>query len=82
MIICGFAGVGKSTVARRCTGWVDLESTPFNRDWERYVKVIKHMDENGYNVMVSCHKELREELIKNKIKFTVDIPSHDDKENY
>ena len=54
MIICGFPGVGKSTLAR-FSNWVDLESTPFEKDWVRYAKVAKHMNDNGYNVMVSTH---------------------------
>ena len=54
MIICGFPGVGKSTLAK-FSNWVDLESTPFEKDWVRYAKVAKHMSDNGYNVMVSTH---------------------------
>ena len=61
-IICGFAGIGKSTLARKYPNVVDLESTPFEKDWSRYAKVARHMAKNGYTVLVSCHKELREEL--------------------
>lgn len=35
MIICGYAGVGKSTLAKEVDGIMDLESTPFEKDWER-----------------------------------------------
>lgn len=45
MIICGFAGVGKSAAAKKLLGVVDLESTPFQRDWETYARVAKHMSE-------------------------------------
>ena len=45
MIICGFPGVGKSTLAK-FSNWVDLESTPFEKDWVRYAKVAKHMSDN------------------------------------
>jgi len=54
MIICGFPGIRKSTLAK-FSNWVDLESTPFEKDWVRYAKVAKHMSDNGYNVMVSTH---------------------------
>jgi len=33
-IICGFAGIGKSTLAKNKAGFVDLESTPFEKDWD------------------------------------------------
>lgn len=61
-IICGFAGIGKSVLAKKYAGVVDLESTPFERDWKRYATVARHMAKNGYTVLVSCHKEIREEL--------------------
>ena len=62
MIFCGYAGVGKSTAAKKFSGVVDLESTPFQRDWVTYARVAKHMSDQGYIVLVSCHNELREEL--------------------
>ena len=72
-IICGFAGTGKSNIARNNVGFVDLESTPFEKDWNRYVKVAEYLSNNGYTVLLSCHKELREELrsksIASEMKF-------------
>lgn len=32
-IICGFAGIGKSYLAKNKEGYVDLESTPFEGGW-------------------------------------------------
>lgn len=81
MIICGFPGIGKSTLAKR-SGWVDLESTPFERDWERYAKVAEHMDENGYNVMVSTHKELISMLCTMGVDHTIVIPAREDRGEY
>lgn len=75
MIICGFAGIGKSYVAKTQCKWIDLESTPFEKDWERYVKVAKHMSDNGYVVLLSCHKELRELLHKKGINYNIVMPN-------
>ena len=77
-VICGFAGVGKSTVARERAGVVDLESTPFQRDWKTYARVAGHMAANGYTVLVSCHKELRQELMVQDIAYVVVMPPADD----
>ena len=44
-IICGFAGIGKSTMAKNNRGVVDLESTPFEKDFDRYLMVAKQMRE-------------------------------------
>lgn len=88
-IICGFAGIGKSTFARNNKGVVDLESTPFDKDWKRfdkdwkrYVKVAKHMADNGYIVLLSCHKELREELQNSGIKYSLALPHKEAKDEY
>lgn len=78
-IICGFAGIGKSTLARNCSGVVDLESTPFEKDWTRYAMVARHMAENGYTVLLSCHKEIREELHSG---YYLAIPRNLDKADY
>ena len=77
MIICGFPGVGKSTLAK-FSNWVDLESTPFEKDWIRYAKVAKHMSDNGYNVMVSTHSQLLEQFEQMEVKYTVVVPPFSD----
>lgn len=73
MIICGFPGVGKTTLAK-FSNWIDLESTPFEKDWVRYAKVAKHMNDNGYNVMVSTHPQLLEQFEQMEVKYTVVVP--------
>lgn len=82
MIICGFPGVGKSTAANRVKGVVDLESTPFKKDFETYVNVALHMSKNGYTPLVSSHEEMREHLLTSGVKFKIVIPKLTDKEIY
>lgn len=81
-IICGFAGVGKSTAALSLPGVVDLESTPFEKDWERYAKVAQHMAANGYTVLLSCHRELREQLTRDGASYLLAMPPWDAKDEY
>lgn len=81
-IICGFAGIGKSTTARQVAGVVDLESTPFRRDWSTYARVAKHMLDSGYVVLVSCHSELREELRRHGTKYELWLPVDDQRDKY
>ena len=82
MIFCGYAGVGKSTAAKKILGVVDLESTPFQKDWETYARVAKHMSDQGYIVLVSYHKELREELHRIGAQYWVVYPENNQKEIY
>ena len=82
MIICGFAGTGKSTAAKKIPGVVDLESTPFQKDWETYVRVAKHMSDNGYIVLLSCHQALRDELKRQGISYHVVVPDKCQKDEY
>lgn len=63
MIVCGYPGVGKSSIA----GWhncIDLESSNFSQwftgsdkdEWEQqYVMVATDLANQGYTVMVSTH---------------------------
>lgn len=83
MIICGFPGTGKSTMAR-FSRWVDLESTPFSRrgQWLLYAEVAKHMSDNGYTVMVSTHKEMIDALEQIEACYTVVIPPLSDLVTY
>lgn len=81
MIICGFPGTGKSVMAR-LSKWVDLESTPFEKDWWRYAKVAKHMSDQDYTVMVSTHRELLECFEQMEVSYTVVVPPVSDKDIY
>ena len=81
-IICGFAGIGKSYLAKELAGWIDLESTPFNKNWDLYTDVAIYMQKNGYTPMLSCHKELREKLKEKGADYVVVIPKLEHKQNY
>ena len=81
MIICGFPGTGKSMMAK-FSRWVDLESTPFKKNWILYAEVAKHMSDNGYTVMISTHKEVLDALEQIEASYTVVIPPTTDKNTY
>lgn len=81
MIICGFPGTGKSTMAK-VSRWVDLESTPFRGNWLTYAEVAKHMSDQGYTVMVSTHSELLDALEQVEASYTVIIPDATDVQTY
>ncbi len=81
MIICGFPGTGKSTMAK-FSQWVDLESTPFKKNWLLYAEVAKHMSDNGYTVMVSTHEEMLNALEQIGTSYVVVIPPITDKATY
>jgi hypothetical protein len=98
MIICGYAGIGKSWLAHNIKNVMDLESTPFEKDWVRYAKCAAHYSANGFIVLVSCHQELRDALrdicLRNSLSsrfefgteklynFTTILPDAADKEIY
>lgn len=70
MIICGYPGVGKSSIA----GWsncIDLESSIFSQwqpvdieyDWQaHYVHVATELAKQGFTVLVSTHPDVIEFL--------------------
>lgn len=69
MIIIGYQGIGKSTLAKSNLKYIDLESGNFfvdgvrADDWYKaYVQIAKHLSEQGYTVFVSSHKVVRDAL--------------------
>lgn len=87
MIICGYAGIGKSYLAHNFPNVMDLESTPFEKDWDRYLKCAKHYHEQGFLVLVSCHSEIRKRICDCDNKIAYDnritiVPNIEDKEYY
>ena len=71
MIIIGFPGIGKSTLACNNDKFVDLESSYFktlnnrNDDWVvEYCKLAEFLSKNGNIVFISSHKAVRDYLAK------------------
>lgn len=71
MIIIGFPGIGKSTLASNNDKFVDLESSYFkpvnnrNDDWVvDYCKLAEVLSRNGHIVFVSSHKAVRDYIAK------------------
>ena len=70
LIVCGYPGIGKSSIA----GWnncIDLESSYFSHDdreklidsWvEQYCKTALNIAYQGYTVLVSCHESVRNRI--------------------
>lgn len=88
MIYIGYQGIGKSSVSGNNNN-IDLESGNFwvngerIEDWYKiYCNIAEHLSNQGYNVFMSSHKIVREELNKRNIKFSVICPILDLKEEW
>lgn len=88
MIITGYQGIGKSTLAKKRQDVIDLESSCFwifakngnksrPKDWYIcYCQMAEFLSKQGYTVFVSCHPEVREYLANNRTeKFCAVFPS-------
>lgn len=71
MIISGYQGIGKSTLCKKDSRYIDLESSTFWVDGERsndwfkvYVNIAANLSEQGYDVFISSHYDVRCELVK------------------
>lgn len=81
MIIVGYQGIGKSTLAGT-NNCIDLESGNFWVDGKRaddwyksYCQIANHLSEQGYTVFTSSHEVVRKELEKSKEKVYLIFPS-------
>jgi len=83
MILVGYQGVGKSTLAKDRLDCIDLESGCFWHDGKRpddwyiyYCQIAEHLSAQGYMVFVSSHKVVRDYLKENsKEKLYVVYPA-------
>lgn len=71
VIVCGYQGIGKSTVAKEFPNVIDLESSSFYdvdektrpENWAYfYVKIAIDQALRGNDVFLSCHDSVREQL--------------------
>lgn len=92
-IICGFSGIGKSTVAKNQSNVLDFESSVFshklngetNSDFpDNYVdELMKVMSDKKYDYyLVSCHKSVRDELKARGLKYMIILPYRDYENEY
>ena len=88
MIICGYPGIGKSSIAGE-NGCIDLESCNFwvdgrrDPDWaEVYCNIAHDLSEQGYTVFVSSHTLVQNELKKYKDEVFLVFPALDLKEQW
>ena len=70
MIIIGYQGIGKSTLAGK-NNYIDLESGNFWHNGARqdnwyvfYCNIAEHLSQQGYTVFVSSHEVVRNRLRK------------------
>ena len=84
-IICGYQGIGKSTLAKAGSGYIDLESGNFfvggirHDDWYiPYCQIAINLAEQGYRVLMSSHEVVREYLasLPKSVDLYVCFPSY------
>lgn len=82
MIIIGYQGVGKSTLAKNNVEFIDLESSNFFVNGKRqdnwyiiYCSIAIHLSKQGKNVFVSSHEVVRRTLEASDEKVVVVYPS-------
>ena len=89
MIIVGYPGIGKTSLASWHNDYLDVDSSRFMFDGVRpkkwafyYVKIAEDLSEQGYKVFTSSHKEVRDNLQNSTEIVLVICPSLDLKEEW
>ena len=82
MIVIGYQGIGKSTLAGRNNRFIDLESGNFWVDGKRaddwykpYCQIAEHLSQQGYIVFTSSHEVVRKQLENSGETIVVVYPS-------
>ena len=82
MIVIGYQGIGKSTLANRDLRFVDLESGNFwvdgkrAEDWYKpYCQIAEHLSQQGYIVFTSSHEVVRNMLVCSNEKVVCCVPA-------
>jgi hypothetical protein len=96
-IICGFSGIGKTTAEQKNRGIVDFESSAFSHKFENgffvernelfprnYVDALCERIDRGTEThfLVSCHKEVRDELKRRNLDYIIVLPTKEQKNEY
>ena len=97
IVVCGFPGVGKTTVANNRSNILDAESSAFSWEWNVEppfdrkrnpmfpTNYIKFLQENAdkYDVLLAAsHKKVREALCANGIQYIIVAPRRELKNEY
>lgn len=90
MIVIGYQGIGKSTLAAKSLRYIDLESSSFWFDdpetkqkirhgnwYEMYCNVAEDLSRQGYTVFVSSHQPVRERLSRSDEYVIACVPALD-----
>lgn len=87
MIIIGYQGIGKSSLAKRNLKFIDLESGNFwvegkrDSDWYKaYCNIAEHLSQQGYIVFTSSHEVVRQRLSESTEEVWICYPSLELKE--
>lgn len=82
MIVIGYQGIGKSTLAGRDNKFIDLESGNFWVDGKRaddwykpYCQIAEHLSQQGYIVFTSSHEVVRKQLENSSETIAIVYPS-------
>ena len=81
MVIVGYQGIGKSTLANSNLRYIDLESSNFFVDGKRsddwyiiYCNIAVNLSKQGYHVFTSSHEVVRKELAKRDVDKMIVCP--------
>lgn len=84
MIVIGYQGIGKSSLAGRNNRFIDLESGNFWVDGKRaddwykpYCQIAEHLSQQGYIVFTSSHEVVRKQLENSSETIVVAYPCID-----
>jgi hypothetical protein len=82
MIVIGYQGIGKSTLAGKDRKFIDLESSNFwvdgkrAEDWYKpYCQIAEHLSQQGYVVFTSSHEVVRNQLVGSSEPVVVVYPA-------
>ncbi len=82
MIVIGYQGIGKSSLAGRDNRFIDLESSNFWVDGKRaddwykpYCQIAEHLSQQGYIVFTSSHEVVRNQLVGSSEPVVVVYPA-------